>query len=251
MTAFLTLVERECYRFGRMTAQTIAPAVVTTTLFVLIFGYSLGQGIREVSGFSYIQYILPGLIGMAVITNAYSNSSNSLFMARIDRSIESLLVAPVSPFQIVGAFVIGGVLRGLTVGGVTLAVGSLLTGVSIHSPFQVCVFFLIASTLFSSLGVIAALCATMWDHLSTFSTFVITPFTYLGGVFYSIQMLPDFWKKISLLNPILYLIDGFRFAILGISDIPMVTAAAVSSALAVASLGIAIWLFQRGFRIIL
>lgn len=250
MIRFLTLVEREVYRFGRMTSQTIAPAVIITTLFILIFGYSLGQGIQEVSGFPYIHYILPGLVGMAVINNAYSNSSTSLFMTKIDRSIEGILVAPVSSLQVVTSFVIGGVLRGLVVGGVTLVVGALLTKLGVQNLLLVGCFLVATSVIFSSLGVIAALWARSWDHLATISTFVITPFVYLGGVFYSLQMLPKRWQQVSLGNPMLYLIDGFRFAILGISDIPLSVSLIVSLVLAVGCLGIATWLFKRGYRLI-
>ena len=247
---FLTLVERECYRFGRLAGQTIAPPVITTSLFILIFGYSLGAGIREISGFRYILYILPGLAGMAVITNSYSNSSTSLFMARVDRSIENIVAAPIPHHHIVAAFVLGGMIRGMTVGFVTLLVGFFLTPLSLHSLLLTFFYLLFVSGTFSSLGIISALWAEDWDHLATFSNFVITPFIYLGGVFYSAKMLPPVWQLVSYGNPMLYLIEGFRYAILGVSDISPVVAGSVTLVLAITTLAIAVHLFRIGYKLV-
>lgn len=250
MTGFLTLIEREYYRFARMAGQTIAPPVIMTILFVVIFGYSLGSQIEKIAGLPYIIYILPGLAGMAVITNSYSNTSTSLFMARIDRSIENILVAPISHLKIVSAFVIGGMTRGVVVGGVTLVVAALLTGLTVqHFFFSFLALFGIAMT-FSSLGVISALWAEDWDHLGTISNFVITPFAYLGGVFYSVTMLPPLWQKISYINPMFYLIDGFRWAVLGQADISPWIAGGVTMALGVGSLLLAVYFFRIGYKLI-
>jgi ABC-2 type transport system permease protein len=246
----LTLIEREFYRFGRLAGQTIAAPVIMTVLFIVIFGYSLGEQIEEISGFPYIIYILPGLAGMGVITNSYSNSSTSLFMARIDRSIENILVAPLSHLKIVMAFVIGGMIRGLFVGGVTLLVASLLTDLSIRHFLLMILSLLAIATVFSSLGVISALWAEDWDHLATFSNFVITPFVYLGGVFYSVKMLPGIWQKISYANPMLYLVDGFRWTILGAADISPWIAGGVTLALALGTLLTAVYLFRIGYKLI-
>jgi ABC-2 type transport system permease protein len=193
---------------------------------------------------------LPGLAGMGVITNAYSNSSTSLFMARIDRSIENIVTAPISPLRIVLAFVVGGVSRGLVVGGVTLIVAALMTDLPLESLPLLLLMLLVLSITFSSLGIVSALWAEDWDHLATMSTFFITPSVYLGGVFYSIGMLPPLWRKISLLNPMLYLIDAFRASILGVSDLPLVFSVGVSVVLAAAALGTAVWLFRIGYKII-
>lgn len=250
LTGFFTLIEREYYRFARLAGQTIGAPVIMTVLFVLIFGYSLGHQIENISGFPYIIYILPGLAGMGAITNAYSNSSTSLFMARIDRSIENILVAPLSHFRIVMAFVIGGMTRGAAVGGITLMVASLLTDLTIRNLPMTVLFLLALSTIFSSLGIISALWAEDWDHLATFSNFVITPFTYLGGVFYSVKTLPGVWQKVSYLNPMLYFIDGFRWAILGRSDIPPEIATAVILTSALGSILVAVYLFRVGYKLI-
>lgn len=249
-TGFLTLIEREFYRFGRLAGQTIGAPVVMTVLFVLIFGYSLGQQIENISGFSYITYILPGLAGMGVITNSYSNSSTSLFMARMDRSIENILVAPLSNVKIVFAFVVGGLLRGVLVGGITLLVAVALTGLKIQHPMVAAFYLVCLSVIFSALGIISALWAEDWDHLATFSNFVITPLTYLGGVFYSIKMLPPVWRKISILNPILYFIDGFRWTILGHADVPFAVAGGVTLGFAVLSVSAAVYLFRIGYKLI-
>ncbi len=250
MTGFLTLIEREYYRFARLAAQTIAPPVIMTLLFIVIFGYSLGEQIESISGFPYIIYILPGIAGMGVITNSYSNSSTSLFMARIDRSIENILVAPISNLKVVLAFVIGGITRGVVVGGVTLIVASLFTGLRIHSLVSTLFFLVGIAMTFSALGVISALLAEDWDHLATFSNFVITPFVYLGGVFYSISMLPGVWQKISLVNPMYYLIDGFRWAILGRADLAPWLAFSVTLGLCIGAVAAAVHLFRIGYKLI-
>ncbi len=249
-TGFFTLIEREAYRFGRLASQTIIPPVIMTTLFVLIFGYSLGEGIRQISGFSYIHYILPGLAGMAVINNAYSNSSTSLFMARMDRSIETMIVAPIPAFKVVAAFVIGGLVRGLTVGSLTLLIATMLTKLPFAHVGLTLLYLVAIAVIFSSLGIISALWAEDWDHLAVMTNFVITPSIYLGGVFYSIHMLPGVWHRISYFNPIFYLIDGFRFAILGVSDVNPACSAAVILGVATVTLATAIYLFRIGYKLI-
>ncbi|MBI2082106.1 MAG: ABC transporter permease [Deltaproteobacteria bacterium] len=251
LRGFLALIERECYRFGGSTSiQTIATPVLTTALFILIFGYSLGSQIKTISSFSYILYILPGLTGMAVLSNSYSNSSTSLFMARIDQSIENIITSPLSPTRIVIAFVIGGMIRGVIVGTVILLVASVITPLSVSSIFLTGLNIVIGSLLFSSLGIISGLMSEEWDQLALVSNFIITPLTYLGGVFYSVQMLPSPWQGLSHLNPIFYLIDGFRYSILGISDISPAISFPVGIGLAVLVLTIAIQLFRSGYKII-
>lgn len=250
LTGMLTLVEREYYRFARLAAQTIAPPVIMTSLFVIIFGYSLGGQIESISGFRYILYILPGLAGMGTITNSYSNTSTSLYMARIDRSIENILVAPLSNLKIVTAFVIGGVTRGLVVGVVTVAVAVLLTGLRIEHPFCGLAILTLISVVFSSLGVVSALWAEDWDHLATFSNFVITPFVYLGGVFYSVSMLPGIWHKVSFLNPMLYFIDAFRWSVLGRGDLSPWLSAGITAVFAFGLLAFAVGLFRKGYKLI-
>lgn len=250
LISFQTLIEREYYRFLRLAGQTLLPPILMTILFIIIFGYSLGTRIREISGFTYIIYILPGLAGMGVINNAYSNVITSLYMARTDRSIENIMVSPNSYLKIVSAFVIGGVTRGVIVGLITLLAAIPLTGLSIHSPFMTLLQMVGIAILFSSLGVITALWAETWDHLATINNFVITPFVYLGGVFYSIDMLPTFWRHISLVNPLFYMIDGLRWSVLGRSDIIPLWSLGITAVLALSAFTLAVALFRRGYKLI-
>ncbi len=248
--AFATLILRECYRFVRLSGQTIAPPIVSTLLFILIFGYSLGSRIKQIGGFDYVLFILPGLAAMGVVNNAYANSSTSLFMARMDRSIENMVACPLSPLQMVSAFVIGGLMRGLVVGLLTLAIGIPTVGLEVHHwPHTVLVIGL-SSVLFSSLGILSALWAEGWDQIATFTTFFITPFIYLGGVFYSIHMLPAFWQKASLFNPIFYLVDATRWAVLGHSDIPYWYSLAFLAGTALSSYGLCVYLFKKGYKLV-
>ena len=250
MTGFITLLERELYRFGRLAAQTIAPPFVTTALFIVIFGYSLGEKVGDIAGFPYIIYILPGLSGMSIITNSFSNSSSSLYMARMDRSIDNILVTPISSFRIVLSFVVGGIIRGLTVGVVTMLTAYLMTNLVIENYALTFLFIVIISMAFSALGVIAALWGNDWEHLAAFSTFILAPLSYLGGTFYSIANLPPLWKKISLINPMYYMVEGYRATILGHSDVPLIHDLWISAVLALVTFAVAVWLFKKGFRLI-
>jgi ABC-2 type transport system permease protein len=247
---FMTLIRREYHRFFKYSAQTIAPPLILTCLFIVIFGYSLGSRIQEVLGFSYIVFIIPGLTGMGVITNAFSNTSTSLFVARMDSSIENMLVAPLTPLKIVSALVIGGVTRGLIVGFITLSVALVLTDLVIYSYFWTLAYIVIISVLFSCFGILVGLWAEDWDHIASSTTFGLTPVIYLGGVFYSITMLPAFWQKVALGNPVFYFIDGFRYAILGVSDMPFGVTTLVLLLFTIAAFCLSIALFRRGYKII-
>jgi len=247
---FQTLVLRECYRFARLSGQTIAPPIITTLLYIFIFGFSLGSRIKQIGGFDYVLFILPGLASMGVINNAYANSSTSLFMARMDRSVENMITCPLSPFQLVSAFVIGGLMRGLLVGLMTLLIAIPTVHLPIyHWPHTLLVISL-SSILFSSLGILSALWAEGWDQIATFTTFIITPFIYLGGVFYSIHMLPPFWQKVSLCNPIFYLVDALRYAVLGHSDISYWYSLSFLGSTAAASYLLCVYLFRRGYKLV-
>ena len=248
--AFGTLVLRECYRFARLSGQTIAPPIISTLLFILIFGYSLGSRIKQIGGFDYILFILPGLAAMGVVNNAYANSSTSLFMARMDRSIENMVTCPLSPLQLVTAFVIGGLMRGLAVGLLTIAVGIFTVHFQVHHWPHTILVIALSSILFSSLGILSALWAEGWDQIATFTTFIITPFIYLGGVFYSIHMLPAFWQKVSLFNPIFYLVDATRWALLGHSDIPYWYSLAFLGGTAFSSYALCVYLFKKGYKLL-
>jgi len=249
LTGFFTLVRRECYRFARLSGQTIAPPILTTLLFILIFGYSLGSRIKEIEGIRYILFILPGLAAMGVITNSYANTSTSLFMARMDRSIENMLSCPLSPFHLVGAFIIGGLLRGLVIGFTTLLVAMPMVHLRVEHWGWTLVVLSLTSIFFSSLGIISALWSEGWDQIASFTTFVITPFIYLGGVFYSIRMLPGIWQKVSLFNPVFYIVDAVRFAVLGHSDVRWQLSIGILAALAILSFAICVFLFKRGYKL--
>ena len=246
----ITLIEREYYRFGRLAGQTIAPPIISTLLFIVIFGYSLGQRIENVAGFSYILYILPGLIAMSVMNNAFSNSSTSLYMARIDRSLENIMVSPLSHFEIVASFVIGGLTRGLVVGGTTLLIGVLAAGLKIHSLVGTFASLALISILFSSLGILSALWAEDWDHIATFTNFVLTPLAYLGGIFYAVDLLPPLWQRLSWFNPLFYLVDCFRGQVLGVSAVRPAHSFLLLTLLALGSLLFSVHLFRRGWKII-
>lgn len=249
-TGFLTLIQREAYRFIRLFRQTVAPPLVTTVMFILIFGYSLGTRIKQIEGFSYIIYIIPGLIQMGVIMNAYANSSTSLFMARMERSIQNVLISPLNNFQIVTAYMIGGLLRGLVVGLTIMICSSFFVSFPFHNWGIIVASLFFTSIFFSGLGIIAALWAEHWDKIATFNNFVITPFVYLGGVFYSIKMLPPFWHKISLFNPIFYCVDLTRYGFLGISDSPPWLSLAVVFTMAMFVYAFCVYLFWRGYKLV-
>lgn len=250
LIGFTTLIEREVARFLRLWRQTILPPLITTVMFILIFGYSLGSRIREIEGFSYIIYILPGLLQMGVITNAYANSSTSLYMARLERSVDNLIVAPLNYFEIVTAYLFGAVLRGLAVGATILICARFLIDFPIEHKALVFVGLFFTSLFFGGLGIISALYAESWDKIGTFTNFVITPFVYLGGVFYSIHMLPDFWKELSHLNPIFYCVDLVRYGFLGASDVPVTLSLTILVACSLIVYGVCVYLFKRGYKLV-
>ncbi|MEM7468808.1 MAG: ABC transporter permease [Pseudomonadota bacterium] len=216
---FRTIVRKEISRFMRIWLQTILPSAITMALYFVIFGKLIGPRIGLMDGFSYMQYIAPGIIMMAIITNAYSNVVSSFFGAKFQRHIEEILVSPVPTTVIVSGYVVGGVTRGLIVGILVTAVALFFTELKIHSISITIAVVILTATLFSLGGLINAIFAKKFDDISIVPTFVLTPLTYLGGVFYSIQLLPEFWQSVSLANPVLYMVNAFRYGILGVSDI--------------------------------
>lgn len=219
LTAFNTIVVREIRRFTRIWAQTLLPPAVTMTLYFIIFGNLIGSRIGQMGGFDYMAFIVPGLIMMAVITNSYANVVSSFFSMKFQRSIEELLVSPVPNWVILAGYVCGGMARGLGIGLIVTLLSLAFTNLTIHSlPMMVATVFL-TSALFALGGFINAMLATKFDDISIVPTFVLTPLTYLGGVFYSIDLLPEFWQGVSMANPILYMVNGFRYGILGASDV--------------------------------
>jgi ABC-2 type transport system permease protein len=219
MTAFGTLATREVRRFTRIWPQTLLPPAVTMTLYFIIFGNLIGSRIGQMGGLDYMAFIVPGLIMMAVITSSYANVVSSFFSMKFHRSVEELLVSPVPNWVVLAGFVCGGMARGLSVGVIVTLLSLGFTDLTIHNLPMMIVTVVLTSALFSLGGFINAMLATKFDDISIVPTFVLTPLTYLGGVFYSIDMLPEFWQNVSLLNPILYMVNGFRYGILGVSDV--------------------------------
>jgi ABC-2 type transport system permease protein len=247
--AFRTILTKEVLRFSRIWIQTILPPAITTALYFVIFGKLIGAQIGEMDGFRYIDFIVPGLILMAVIANSYANVVSSFYSSKFQRHVEELLIAPVPNWVILAGYVAGGVTRGLVVGVVVTAVSLLFTDLQIHSHAITLLVFLLTAVLFATAGFINAVFANSFDDISIVPTFVLTPLTYLGGVFYSIRLLPEFWQDVSLANPVLYMINAFRYGLLGVTDIPLWTAFGIILGFIVALLACALWLLRRGVGI--
>lgn len=219
MIALKTLLTKEILRFMRIWTQTLLPPAITMSLYFIIFGKFIGSQLRLIDGYAYIQYIVPGLVMMSVMTNAYSNTSSSFFLTKFNKSIEEMLVSPMPDYITLLGFMTGGAVRGLIVGVVVLAIAYLFTSVPISHPAIVIFMALLAAMVFSLGGLINAIYARRFDDISFIPTFVLTPLTYLGGVFFSINQLPPVWRKISVFNPILDIVDTFRYGLLGVSDL--------------------------------
>ena len=219
VVALQTLLSKEIARFMRIWSQTLIPPVITTSLYFIIFGKFIGSRIQPIHGYTYIQYIVPGLIMLAIMTNAYSNTSSSYFLTKFTKSIEDMLVSPMLNFIMLLGFMLGGTVRGILVGIIVLIISLLFTHTPVHHPIIVIVMAILASMIFSLGGLVNAIYAKHFDDIAFVPTFILTPLTYLGGVFYSINQLPDFWRTVSLCNPILAIVDTFRYGFLGISDV--------------------------------
>jgi len=217
--AFKTIVFKEIYRFLRIWPQTLLPPAITTTLYFLIFGKLIGDRIGTISGASYMDYIVPGIILMSVISNSYANVVSSFYSTKFQRNIEELLVAPVPNWVILSGYISGGVVRGLLVGSVVALISLLFADFEVHNVSIALATALLTATLFSLAGFINALLAESFDDISIIPNFVLTPLSYLGGVFYSVAMLPSIWQIISMGNPILYMVNAFRFGLIGVTDI--------------------------------
>lgn len=217
--AFRTIAGKEVTRILRIWVQTLLPSAITMTLYFIIFGKFIGSQVRSIEGFSYMQFIVPGIIMMSIITNSFTNVVSSFFSAKFQKSVEEILVSPTPNWVVIAGYCAGGVVRGLLVGAIVLGVSLVFSELRIYNLAVVVVFILLTAVVFSLGGYANAIFAKKFDDVSIVPTFVLTPLTYLGGVFYSIEMLPPFWQKVSLLNPILYMVNGFRYGFLGVSDI--------------------------------
>lgn len=222
--ALQTIATKEFLRFIRIWIQTVLPPAIMVSLYFIIFGQLIGSQIADIDGFSYMEYIVPGLILMSVITNSYANVVSSFFSAKFHRSIEEMLVSPLSNNIILMGFIAGGIARGVIVGITVTMVSLFFTDLQIHSYLISFTVFILTSILFALAGFINAAYARSFDDITIIPTFVLTPLTYLGGIFYSIKMLPEFWQNVSMLNPILYMINAFRYGMLGVSDIDLLPA---------------------------
>lgn len=220
--AFKSILRKESNRFLRIWVQTLVPPVITMSLYFVIFGNLIGARIGEMSGFSYMAFIVPGLIMMSVITNSYSNVASSFFSAKFQRNVEELLVAPVPTYIIIAGYVGGGVMRGLLVGFMVTCVSLFFVDLHIYNIWILVLSVLCTSILFSLGGMLNALFGRSFDDISIVPTFILTPLTYLGGVFYSISLLPPFWEAVSHFNPVFYMINAFRYGFLGIADVSLI-----------------------------
>ena len=244
--AFKTIVTKEVLRFARIWVQTVVPPVITTGLYFIIFGQLIGSQLSNIDGYSYMDYIIPGIILMAVINNSYANVVASFYMSKFSHFIEEMIVSPMPNYIILTGYVIGGVARGLTVGLVVALISTFFTEFNIHSYFILFSVSLLTAILFSLGGFINAVYANSFDDISIIPTFVLIPLTYLGGIFYSIDMLPSFWQNVSLVNPILYMVNAMRYGMLGVSDINLVTAFSIIILFVVALFAFCLYLLNSG-----
>jgi ABC-2 type transport system permease protein len=217
--AFQTIARKEILRFSRIWMQTMIPPMVMVGLYFIIFGNLIGQRIGEMDGMAYIDFIMPGLVMMSIITNSYANVVSSFYSAKHSCYIEEMLIAPIPNIVILLGYITGGVVRGLSVGAAVTVVSLIFTDFYIYNPLVVFIVAFLTAFLFSLAGLINAVYANSYDHIAIIPTFVLTPLTYLGGIFYSIKLLPEFWQQVSLANPVLYMVNSFRFGFRGSSDI--------------------------------
>jgi len=245
-TAFKSILSKEITRFTRIWVQTLVPPVISMTLYFLIFGNLIGKRIGDMGGVSYLEFIAPGLIMMAVITASYANVAGSFFSAKFQRNLEELIVAPVPHYVLIAGFVGGGVARGLCVGIIVTLVAMFFVDIHLQHIGLVMLTVLLTSTLFSLGGLINAIFANSFDDISIIPTFVLTPLTYLGGVFYSLSLLPEFWREVSAFNPIVYMINVFRYGFLGYADMSIPFSIAVMVGSCVGLWALAYYLISRG-----
>ncbi len=247
--AFETILIKEVLRFARIWLQTIVPPVITMSLYFIIFGNLIGSQIGDMNGFRYMDYIVPGLIMMAVINNSYANVVSSFYGCKFHHHIEEMLVSPLPNSLIIAGFVTGGIARGLAVGLAVTLVSMLFTDLSWHSLAVIISTVVLTSAVFALAGLINGIFAKSFDDISIIPTFVLTPLTYLGGVFYTISMLPEFWQDVSKLNPILYMVNTFRYGFLGISDISLTVSYTIIGIFIVALFSLALYLMNTGYGI--
>ena len=244
--AFLTLVTKEIRHFTRIWPQTLLPPAITMTLYFVIFGNLIGSRIGDMGGFDYMQYIVPGLIMMSVIQNSYGNVVSSFFSTKFQHSIEEMLVSPMPSHVILNGYIVGGMVRGMLVGLIVSLLSLFFTHLSMQHVFITVTVVILTAALFALGGFINAIFANKFDDISIVPTFILTPLTYLGGVFYSIDLLPEFWRAVSLANPIVYMVNAFRYGVLGVSDVNVYASLGAIMAFVIAFYLFALWLLHRG-----
>lgn len=243
---YKTIVRKEVTRILRIWMQTVVPPAITMTLYFIIFGNLIGSRIGDMGGFDYMQFIVPGLVMMAVITSSYGNMVSSFFGAKFGRHIEELLISPLPSWVILAGYVSGALARGVMVGAVVMAISLFFTRVEIQHPLVMVSVLLLTSIVFAMAGMVNAIFATKFDDITIVPTFILTPLTYLGGVFYSISMLSPFWQKLSTINPILYMVNGFRYGILGVSDVGIGMTYLIIGVFVVVLASFCLYLLNRG-----
>ncbi|KAF1696181.1 ABC transporter permease [Pseudoxanthomonas jiangsuensis] len=246
LIALGTIVRREVQRILRIWGQTLVPPAITMTLYFLIFGGLIGSKIGDMGGYTYMEFIVPGLVMMSVIQNSYGNISSSFFGAKFGRHVEELLVSPMPNWVILGGYVAGAVLRGLMVGAIVLGIAMFFTQVRIPHPLVTLTTVLLGATIFSLAGFVNAVYAKKFDDVAIVPTFILTPLTYLGGVFYSVTLLPAWAEAATHANPIFYMVNAFRYGLLGSSDVPVWVAYTLMLAFVAALTALALWLLRRG-----
>ncbi|OCW98600.1 ABC transporter permease [Alishewanella sp. HH-ZS] len=246
LIALQSILTKEITRFMRIWVQTLVPPAITMSLYFVIFGSLIGSRIGEMNGFSYMEFIVPGLIMMSVITNSYANVASSFFSAKFQRNVEELLVAPVPNYIIVLGYVGGGMARGILVGLIVTLLSLFFVTISIYNLAIIILTVVLTSMLFALGGLINAVYAKTFDDISIIPTFVLTPLTYLGGVFYSLTLLPGFWQQLAQLNPIVYMVNAFRFGFLGYTDVNLWLALVVVLSFILVLFSYAMYLINKG-----
>ena len=247
--ALRTIVTGEIVRFIRIWPQTLLPPVITTSLYFMIFGRLIGDRVGNVDGVSYMDYIVPGIILMSVITNAYANVVASFYATKFQRNIEELLVAPIANWVILLGYSSGGIVRGILVGAIVAGISLLFTDIVVYNWGITMTIYLLTATLFALAGFINAVFADSFDDISLIPNFVLTPMTYLGGVFYSVSMLPELWQKVSVANPILYMVNAFRYGLIGVTDIEIEIAVLMTGGFVLFLTLLSLYLLHRGVGI--
>lgn len=244
--SWLTLTRKEVMRVLRIWTQTLLPPAITMGIYFVVFGSFLGGQIKQIEGYPYIQFILPGLVMMTCITNSFSNVASSFFSAKFMRHIEEMLVSPMPDWVMVTGFVAGGMVRGVITGVIVALVGLFFTHIPVYNVLVIAFYLVASASLFSLLGLLNALVARKFDDISIVPTFILTPLTYFAGTFYSIKMLPQTWKNLSLANPVFYMVDGFRYGFLGVHDASLLVGVALLVVLNAIGFGLSMHMVKKG-----